>query len=95
MNASPLRPDASGPARPDAFDTRAVHAGRGDLRDLGVHALPLDLSTTYPLGAGGLDEATASLDALCAGAGDHGGADARRAPGDDETHVVFHSDSFY
>lgn len=29
--------------------TTAVHAGRGDLTDLGVHALPIDLSTTYPL----------------------------------------------
>jgi methionine-gamma-lyase len=28
--------------------TRAVHAGRDDLADLGVHAVPLDLSTTYP-----------------------------------------------
>lgn len=28
--------------------TRAVHSGREDLTDLGVHAVPLDLSTTYP-----------------------------------------------
>lgn len=28
--------------------TRAVHAGRDDLTDLGVHAAPLDFSTTYP-----------------------------------------------
>lgn len=28
--------------------TRAVHAGREDLTDLGVHAVPIDLSTTYP-----------------------------------------------
>jgi methionine-gamma-lyase len=28
--------------------TEAVHAGREDLADLGVHAVPLDLSTTYP-----------------------------------------------
>jgi methionine-gamma-lyase len=28
--------------------TRAVHAGREDLSDLGLHAVPLDLSTTYP-----------------------------------------------
>ncbi|MHA6765639.1 trans-sulfuration enzyme family protein [Streptacidiphilus sp. PAMC 29251] len=28
--------------------TRAVHAGREDLADLGVHAVPIDLSTTYP-----------------------------------------------
>ncbi|MCA1780714.1 MAG: PLP-dependent aspartate aminotransferase family protein [Dermatophilaceae bacterium] len=31
------------------IDTRAVHAGRGDLTGLGVHALPIDLSTTTPL----------------------------------------------
>lgn len=31
------------------LDTLAVHAGREDLTDLGVHALPIDLSTTYPL----------------------------------------------
>ena len=31
-----------------ALRTRAVHAGRDDLTDLGVHAVPLDLSTTYP-----------------------------------------------
>lgn len=29
--------------------TAAVHAGRGDLAELGVHAPPLDLSTTYPV----------------------------------------------
>lgn len=29
--------------------TTAVHAGRADLGALGVHALPIDLSTTYPL----------------------------------------------
>ena len=45
--------------------TRAVHAGRDDLRDLGVHALPIDLSSTYPFTD--LDGATASLDALVAG----------------------------
>lgn len=31
------------------FDTLAVHAGREDLTALGVHALPIDLSTTNPL----------------------------------------------
>ncbi|MFK4762791.1 trans-sulfuration enzyme family protein [Microbacterium sp. ZW T5_45] len=30
-------------------DTVAVHAGRSDLEGLGVHALPIDLSTTNPL----------------------------------------------
>ncbi|XVV06813.1 trans-sulfuration enzyme family protein [Actinosynnema sp. CA-248983] len=29
--------------------TTAVHGGRGDLADLGVHAPPIDLSTTYPV----------------------------------------------
>ena len=48
-----------------AFDTLAIHAGREDLAQLGVHAPPLDLSTTYPLPA--LDEATASLDAQAHG----------------------------
>ncbi|MEU6249050.1 aminotransferase class I/II-fold pyridoxal phosphate-dependent enzyme [Glycomyces sp. NPDC047010] len=45
-------------------DTIAVHAGREDLAGLGVHALPIDLSTTNPLPdieAGGLSyEAMAS-----------------------------------
>ncbi|GAB5536400.1 MAG: PLP-dependent transferase [Rubricoccaceae bacterium] len=45
--------------------TRAVHAGREDLASLGVHALPIDLSSTYPFTD--LDGATASLDALVAG----------------------------
>ncbi len=47
------------------FNTRAVHAGREDLRTLGVHALPIDLSTTYPFTD--LDEAGASLDQLVEG----------------------------
>ena len=50
--------------RPD-LATRAVHAGRQDLAGLGVHALPLDLSSTYPFAD--LDGATASLDALVDG----------------------------
>jgi len=32
-----------------SFDTTAVHAGRADLTKLGVHAPPIDLSTTAPL----------------------------------------------
>lgn len=57
------------PRLPDALsaDTRAVHAGRDDLRALGVHALPIDLSTTYPFES--LDSAVASLDAMMAGGG--------------------------
>lgn len=31
------------------LDSLAVHAGREDLTDLGVHALPIDLSSTNPL----------------------------------------------
>ena len=37
------------PAHALGFDSRAVHVGRADLEELGVHALPLDLSTTNPL----------------------------------------------
>lgn len=47
------------------FSTHAVHAGRSDLNALGVHALPLDLSTTNPLTD--LDSAVASFDELVAG----------------------------
>jgi methionine-gamma-lyase len=46
--------------------TRAVHAGRGDLRELGLHAPPIDLSTTYPIGD--VDEAVATLDLWSEGA---------------------------
>jgi methionine-gamma-lyase len=55
------------PIRHDAlsFETRAVHAGRDDFASLGVHAAPIDLSTTYPTGP--LDQATASLDAMSKG----------------------------
>lgn len=50
----------------------AIHAGRRDLRHLGVHAPPLDLSTTYPV----LDPemATASLDAMAQGGAPQGNA---------------------
>ncbi|MEN8654281.1 PLP-dependent transferase [Streptomyces sp. 21So2-11] len=33
---------------PRALATEAVHAGRDDLAGLGLHAAPIDLSTTYP-----------------------------------------------
>lgn len=36
------------PATPRSLATEAVHAGREDLAALGLHAAPLDLSTTYP-----------------------------------------------
>lgn len=48
-----------------SLDSLAVHAGRDDLRALGVHAPPLDLSTTYPFAD--LGEAVASLDAMMDG----------------------------
>lgn len=47
-------------------ETLGVHAGREDFGELGVHAPPLDLSTTYPVRD--LAEGTASFDALVAGA---------------------------
>jgi methionine-gamma-lyase len=48
-----------------AIETLAVHAGREDFGEIGVHAPPIDLSTTYP--TGDLAEATASIDALAKG----------------------------
>jgi cystathionine beta-lyase/cystathionine gamma-synthase len=47
------------------FATRAVHAGRGDFAKLGVHAPPLDLSSTYP--TPDLDAAARSFDSLVSG----------------------------
>ncbi len=47
------------------LDSLAVHAGRDDFRALGVHAPPLDLSTTYPFES--LGAAVGSLDAMMAG----------------------------
>jgi len=47
------------------LSTRAVRAGRADLSALGVHAPPIDLSSTYPFTD--LDKATESLDALVSG----------------------------
>ncbi|WP_031507030.1 trans-sulfuration enzyme family protein [Streptomyces megasporus] len=40
--------DTTPPAPTRARATEAVHAGREDLAALGLHAAPLDLSTTYP-----------------------------------------------
>lgn len=50
----------------DGVLTEVVHAGREDLRELGVHAPPLDRSSTYPLTS--LVDGTADLDALAHGA---------------------------
>jgi len=51
----------------ETFETRCVHAGRDDLRRLGVHAPPLDLSTTYPLPD--LETAAASIESMANGGG--------------------------
>ncbi|OOG65994.1 cystathionine gamma-synthase [Rhodanobacter sp. B04] len=47
-------------------ETLGVHAGREAFSELGVHAPPLDLSTTYPVRD--LGDGTASFDALVGGA---------------------------
>ena len=46
------------------IETIAVHGGRDDLAELGVHAPPIDLSTTYPVpdqALGGERDAQAAL----------------------------------
>lgn len=48
-----------------SLDSLAVHAGREDLADLGVHALPLDLSSTSPLPD--LEHGGASYEAMATG----------------------------
>ena len=48
-----------------SFSTRAVHAGRADFAALGVHAPPIDLSSTYP--TPDLDAAARSFDSLVSG----------------------------
>ncbi len=50
----------------DSIDTLATHAGRDGFAALGVHAPPIDLSSTYPFPD--LDQATGALDAFAAGA---------------------------
>src|SRR5690606_11677214 len=55
-----------------SFSTRAVHAGRADFSDLGVHAPPLDLSSTYP--TPDIAAAAASYDALASGEAPKGSA---------------------
>ncbi len=49
----------------DHADTIAVHAGREDFAALGVHAPPIDLSSTYPVHD--LAAGMASIDAMVAG----------------------------
>ncbi|WP_243288107.1 trans-sulfuration enzyme family protein [Geothrix terrae] len=48
-----------------SIETQAVHAGREVLHEQGVHALPIDLSSTYPLHD--LDEGGRSLEAMAMG----------------------------
>lgn len=48
-----------------SIETEAVHAGREKFRDLGIHAPPIDLSTTYPLTS--LDEAVGDFDVALTG----------------------------
>ncbi len=45
--------------------TATVHAGRQDLAEIGCHALPIDLSTTYRVGD--LERGIDDFDRLCAG----------------------------
>ncbi len=48
-----------------SVETQAVHAGREVLHEQGIHALPIDLSSTYPLHD--LDEGGRSLEAMAMG----------------------------
>jgi methionine-gamma-lyase len=57
-------PSAAAP--PPHPDTLAVHGGREDFAALGVHAPPIDLSSTYPVPD--LAAAIVSIDAMVAGA---------------------------
>lgn len=57
-----MRNHAAFPLAPDSL---AVHAGRDDFGALGVHAPPLDLSSTYPIPD--LEAGIASFDELAAG----------------------------
>lgn len=59
------------PLPPD-LDTLAVHAGREDFHTLGVHAAPIDLSSTYPVPDP--EAGTASFDAMAAGGQPQGSA---------------------
>lgn len=55
-----------------ALETLAAHAGRDDFEALGVHAPPLDLSSTYPLHH--LEADAQSLEAMAAGGSPLGSA---------------------
>ena len=53
------------PAHPRSLASLAVHAGRDDLADLGVHTMPIDLSTTNPLPS--IEAGRDAYDAFAAG----------------------------
>ncbi|MDR3684505.1 MAG: aminotransferase class I/II-fold pyridoxal phosphate-dependent enzyme [Geothrix sp.] len=55
----------SHPSASMSLETQAVHAGREVLHEQGIHALPIDLSSTYPLHD--LDEGGRSLEAMAMG----------------------------
>lgn len=55
----------SKPIASTSIETQAVHAGREVLHEQGIHALPIDLSSTYPVQD--LDEGGRSLEALAMG----------------------------
>ncbi len=48
-----------------SMETQAVHAGREVLHEQGIHAMPIDLSSTYPLH--NLEEGGQSLEAMAMG----------------------------
>jgi methionine-gamma-lyase len=57
----------SRPTAPLSLETQAVHAGREVLREQGIHAMPIDLSSTYPLHdleAGGLSMESMAMGGL-------------------------------
>lgn len=53
------------PAHPRSLASLAVHAGRDDLAELGVHTMPIDLSTTNPLSS--IEAGRDAYDAFAAG----------------------------
>jgi len=55
----------SHPSASMSLETQAVHAGREVLHEQGIHALPIDLSSTYPLH--NLEEGGQSLEAMAMG----------------------------
>ncbi|HJW73209.1 MAG TPA: aminotransferase class I/II-fold pyridoxal phosphate-dependent enzyme [Geothrix sp.] len=55
----------SKPLHAMSVETQAVHAGRDVLHEQGIHAMPIDLSSTYPVQD--LDEGGRSLEAMAMG----------------------------